>query len=79
MNKRLFTIALLISTLPIFSQAQSLGVHFNEGDFKVTPSHSPIDDSDMHLKLSKSGKAKIKKLANLGVSSLQEIDEVLKK
>lgn len=59
MNKRLFSIALLISALPAFAGDIS---KLNEGDFIAMEKVKKNGESIISVKLSKSGKAKIKKL-----------------
>jgi len=58
MNIRLFTLALLTSTLPSLASAAS----FNKGDFIAAEKLTPHGETVVSLKLSKSGKAKLKKL-----------------
>lgn len=61
MNLRLFTIALLISALPSLSSANS-AISLNKGDFVAAEKISRDGETLVSVKLSKSGKAKFKKL-----------------
>lgn len=61
MNLRQFSLALLISALPIYTMAES-SVTFNRGDFKSVRSVVKQGETLLRVKLSKSGKAKIRKL-----------------
>ena len=61
MNLRQFSIALLISALPAFALADAL-VSFNKGDFVSANSTLRNGETILSVKLSKSGKAKVKKL-----------------
>lgn len=65
MNLRLFSIALLVSAFPIFAQAESAGISLNKGDFLSAEKITNDGESVVSVKLSKSGKAKLKKLNNL--------------
>ena len=60
MNIRLFSIALLVSALPLF--AESPAISLNEGDFLSAEQVSHDGETVVRVKLSKSGKAKFKKL-----------------
>ena len=62
MNKRLFSIALLISALPLFALAESAGISLDKGDFISAERLVANGESRVSVKLSKSGKAKLKKL-----------------
>jgi hypothetical protein len=61
MNLRLFSIAMLISALPTLSLAQS-GISLSKEDFKAAEKISREGKSIVSVKLSKSGKAKFRKL-----------------
>ncbi|MCB0412838.1 MAG: hypothetical protein KDD50_00795, partial [Bdellovibrionales bacterium] len=61
MNLRQFSIALLISALPLVSSAGS-AVSFNAGDFLSAKPVSRDGKTILKVKLSKSGKAKMRKL-----------------
>ena len=61
MNLRLFSIALLISAIPTLSFADSTIILTKE-DFKAAQKISRHGDVLIRIKLSKSGKAKMKKL-----------------
>ncbi len=61
MNIRQYSIALLISALPIIAFGHP-SIQFNEGDFKSGKQVTRNGQTVLNLKLSKSGKAKIKKL-----------------
>ena len=65
MNLRQFSMAILISALPLMSYAES-GIHFNEGDFKSAKRITRDGETLLRLKLSKSGKAKLKKANKAG-------------
>lgn len=59
MNKRLFSLALLISALP----ALAVDIpKLNEGDFVAIEKIKKNGESIVSVKLSKSGKAKIKRI-----------------
>jgi hypothetical protein len=61
MNIRQFSIALMISALPALAQAgQALSL--NHGDFIAARKISSNGETTVTFKLSKSGKAKLKKL-----------------
>lgn len=62
MNLRLFTFALLTSTLPIVASAGAREVSLNRGDFISAKPISKNGETVVSLKLSKSGKAKFRKL-----------------
>lgn len=72
MNLRLYSIALLISALPHLTFADS-AVSLTKEDFIAAERVTPDGDTVVKVKLSKSGKAKIKKLnhesLNKGVHS----------
>jgi hypothetical protein len=61
MNFRLFTIALLISALPALANADSK-ISLTKEDFVAAQKISREGESIISVKLSKSGKAKMKKL-----------------
>ena len=61
MNHRLFTIALLVSALPLFAAAD-VSVSLNKGDFVAAERLSRNGETIVSVKLSKSVKAKFKKL-----------------
>lgn len=63
MNKRLFSIVLLISALPLFVMADGTSVTLNSGDFVSAERTTPVGDTLLKLKLSKSGKAKLRKIS----------------
>ncbi|MEK6774909.1 MAG: hypothetical protein AABY64_13280 [Bdellovibrionota bacterium] len=62
MNTRLFSIALLVSALPLFALAESAAVSLNKGDFISAERLSESGETIVSVKLSKSGKSKFKKL-----------------
>jgi len=62
MNKRLFSIALLISAFPILAFADAAGISLKKEDFTAAERISRDGKSLVKVKLSKSGKAKFKKL-----------------
>lgn len=62
MNRRLFSFAVMISAIPLIALAKTSSVSFNEGDFKAAKKITRNGDTLISLKLSKSGKAKLKKL-----------------
>ena len=62
MNLRLYSIALLISAIPQLSAAESGNVTFNHGDFIAAERSTEGGAKHVQLRLSKSGKAKLKKL-----------------
>lgn len=61
MNLRHFSMALLISALPLTVSAEH-ATQFNEGDFKVVEKQTDGSEMELKVKLSKSGKAKLKRL-----------------
>lgn len=65
MNLRLFSVAVLVSALPFITSAEAPLASFNPGDFVTAESYSqklgPDGESSFRIKLSKSGKAKLKK------------------
>ena len=70
MNLRLFSIALLISALPVLASAGHVNF-FEKGDFTAAERSSKTGETVISLKLSKSGKAKLKKLNETAIG--QEI------
>lgn len=62
MNLRQFSIALLVSALPVFLVAKAPELSLNRGDFIAAERKSPNGETIIKVKLSKSGKAKFKKL-----------------
>lgn len=61
MNLRLYSIALLISALPTLVLADT-AISLDKGDFVAAERVSPSGETLIQVKLSKSGKAKFKKL-----------------
>jgi hypothetical protein len=61
MNLRLFTIALLVSALPSLPSAAGT-ISLDKGDFIAAEKISRDGETIVSVKLSKSGKAKLKKL-----------------
>lgn len=59
MNSKMFSIALLLSALPLFANA---GIVLNKGDFLSAERITKNGEVKVSVKLSKSGKAKFKKL-----------------
>jgi hypothetical protein len=59
MNHRLFSIAILSSALPIIAGAQ---IFLNKGDFVASERIRRDGTTSVSVRLSKSGKAKLKKL-----------------
>jgi hypothetical protein len=62
MNFRLFSIVLLASALPLTVSAGNRRISFNRGDFVGARRVSRNGEDLVSVKLSKSGKAKLKKL-----------------
>lgn len=62
MNAKMYTMVLLMSALPLVSAAKSQSIFLNEGDFIAAEKVDAQGDKLLRLKLSKSGKAKLKKL-----------------
>jgi hypothetical protein len=62
MNLRLFSMAVLVSALPMISQAQASRLSLNHGDFVAAGVAVQEGEAVVKVKLSKSGKAKLKKL-----------------
>lgn len=59
MNKRLFSIALMVSAIPMIVFADGRTISLNKEDFTAAERVSPTGETLVKLKLSKSGKAKI--------------------
>lgn len=62
MNKRLFSMALLMSALPFVSPAEIQTLQLNSGDFISSERLSVEGDPLFKVKLSKAGKAKLKRV-----------------
>lgn len=62
MNLRLFSIALLISAHPLLAAASAANISLNSGDFVSAEKITRDGETLVSVKLSKSGKAKFKKL-----------------
>jgi len=62
MNLRQFSMALMISALPLVVSAGSSTISLNKGDFVSAEKISRNGETLVSVKLSKSGKAKFKKL-----------------
>ncbi len=62
MNARLFSIAVLISAIPLQGFAAGHEISLNHADFISAEKVSPSGETILNMKLSKSGKAKFKKL-----------------
>lgn len=77
MNLRHYSIALLISALPIFALAQTHGISLGASDFKSAETITKNGESIVKVRLSKSGKAKFKKLNEL--KTLNEVDSEIDK
>lgn len=60
MNLRQFTMAMLISALPVGASAAQASLTLNAGDFVASKRVTP--EGEVRVKLSKSGKAKLRKL-----------------
>ncbi len=75
MNLRLFSVALLVSALPFLAHAEASGLKLNQGDFVSAERVSENGETVLSVKLSKSGKAKFKKLGGHLNQELQR-DEV---
>jgi hypothetical protein len=81
MNLRLFSAALLVSALPIFAWAESHGVRLNASDFISAEKISPSGETEIRVKLSKSGRSKLKKLgaaASLATGTISASGAVVK-
>lgn len=64
MNLRLFSISFLISALPIVVPAE-IGITLNNGDFRAAEKITQEGDQIINVKLSKSGKAKLRRLKEM--------------
>lgn len=64
MNAKLFSIALMVSALPLLSLAKSAGVTLDRGDFVAAEKVSDEGETVLNVRLSKSGKAKLKKVSH---------------
>lgn len=62
MNLRVFSIAILASAIPLSLQAGEKRISLNQGDFISAKQISQHGEALISVKLSKSGKAKIRKL-----------------
>lgn len=62
MNIRMFSLAILISALPQLAIARPTDLKLNHGDFLASERLGPDGEAVLNVKLSKSGKAKLKKL-----------------
>jgi hypothetical protein len=62
MNLRQFSIAVLVSALPLMAMAESAAISLDKGDFIAAERVSKNGETVVSVKLSKSGKAKFKKL-----------------
>ena len=62
MNLRFYSIAILMSAIPHLTLAESRVSSLNKGDFIAAERLSPSGDTVLKVKLSKSGKAKLKRL-----------------
>ncbi len=60
MNLRLFTIAMMVSAIPALSSANP-SLPLNKGDFVAVEKLSVDGETIVSVRLSKSGKAKLKK------------------
>lgn len=67
MNLRMYSMALLVSALPIFAYAEAHGISLNRGDFVAAEKVDQDGSTVVSVKLSKSGKAKFKKLNKLAI------------
>lgn len=66
MNIRLFTVALLASSLPLAAQAGTKKLSLDKGDFISEDYAMEEGEATVKVKLSKSGKAKLRKLHQAG-------------
>lgn len=62
MNLRQFSMTLLVSALPLYAVAESSGISFHKEDFISAERLSQDGETVIDVKLSKSGKAKVKKI-----------------
>lgn len=76
MNLRHYSIAILISALPAFALAQSHGISLAASDFVAAERVAAEGDTIIKVKLSKSGKAKFKKLGELKTDSANVHTEI---
>lgn len=76
MNIRQFSMAILISALPNLGLADP-GLSLNKGDFKAAKQITKDGESILQVKLSKSGKAKLKKLNKNSIN--QKVQEAINK
>jgi hypothetical protein len=67
MNLKLFSIALMASAIPFATLAQA-GIKLDESDFLSAQRIQRNGDTIVSVKLSKSGKAKLRKLSHNHVS-----------
>lgn len=63
MNLKLFSIALMASAIPLAALAQA-GIQLDESDFLSAQRIQRNGDTIVNVKLSKSGKAKLRKLSH---------------
>lgn len=73
MNLRHFSIALLISAIPLLATADA-GISLNKGDFVAAEKISRNGEAIISVKLSKSGKAKLKRWNERAVNKEIHID-----
>lgn len=69
MNIRLFSIALLVSALPLITLAEGTEISLNRGDFVAAERLLQDGKALIRVELSKSGKAKFKKLNENAIGS----------
>lgn len=62
MNLRMYSIALLVSAIPLFAHAEAHGISLNKEDFVAAEKMAHDGSTIVNVKLSKSGRAKFKKL-----------------
>ena len=62
MNLKLFTVAIMVSALPLLALAEEAGISLNKGDFISAKKISRDGEVLVGMKLSKSGKSKFRKL-----------------
>ena len=62
MNIRSFSIAILVSAIPLLASAETSNIALNKGDFISAERLTQDGETVLSVKLSKSGKAKLKKL-----------------
>ncbi|MGZ3693324.1 MAG: hypothetical protein ACXWQO_03910 [Bdellovibrionota bacterium] len=67
MNLRLFTIALLAAAIPLAAAAGAKEISLDKGDFLTAKRLDKNGEELVSLKLSKSGKAKLRKLSKTAV------------